>query len=495
MSLGNSEGSGGDFLSSETFHTPSFGDEDFDLAPMGMGIQQVSENVAQSMQENTFPSGQALSRTGGNLMDLDTMNLTQPLSHPPNMARQNCSPTTQNIPPARHMTDAIMVPKFPPPNFEVPDISLSNSVMSTASNSTMLSSVSMATSNSYSLGGAPTTLSTMGMMGQQPLMTISQSQISSQLGFQSVVKQGSPAGSHSTHTSSPSQSSEDSDDSLPLAQLAGGLKRTAAPTPIKPAETTTKKQKVPKKKKKKDPNEPQKPVSAYALFFRDTQAAIKGQNPNASFGEVSKIVASMWDGLDPDHKNVYKKKTENAKKDYLKQLAAYRASLVSKQAVEHVDPTPTDNLHPSQMGNKQILPNPMTTMPGGNNSMAQGMMSPMVMPPPQQMQQDMMGYHGNSSPMLQTIAPRPPPTLEPMVPTSEPMMMSQGYMNQHPGVRLDGRITSPGRCVRDGCTNHVIENPGWDNEYCSNDCVVSHCRDVFTAWVASNRQGTYAPVK
>lgn len=45
-------------------------------------------------------------------------------------------------------------------------------------------------------------------------------------------------------------------------------------------------------------------VSAYALFFRDTQAAIKGQNPNASFGEVSKIVASMWDTLDADAKTV-----------------------------------------------------------------------------------------------------------------------------------------------------------------------------------------------
>lgn len=47
-----------------------------------------------------------------------------------------------------------------------------------------------------------------------------------------------------------------------------------------------------------------RPVSAYALFFRDTQAAIKGGNPSASFGEVSKIVASMWDSLDPDTKNV-----------------------------------------------------------------------------------------------------------------------------------------------------------------------------------------------
>lgn len=45
-------------------------------------------------------------------------------------------------------------------------------------------------------------------------------------------------------------------------------------------------------------------MSAYALFFRDTQAAIKGQNPNATFGEVSKIVASMWDVLDAESKNV-----------------------------------------------------------------------------------------------------------------------------------------------------------------------------------------------
>lgn len=62
-----------------------------------------------------------------------------------------------------------------------------------------------------------------------------------------------------------------------------------------------------KKKKKKDPNEPTKPVSAYALFFRDTQAAIKGQNPNATFGDVSKIVASMWDGLGEEQKQVWRK--------------------------------------------------------------------------------------------------------------------------------------------------------------------------------------------
>lgn len=71
------------------------------------------------------------------------------------------------------------------------------------------------------------------------------------------------------------------------------------------AEMMKPKPKPQKKKKKKDPNEPQKPVSAYALFFRDTQAAIKGQNPNATFGDVSKIVASMWDSLGEEQKQVW----------------------------------------------------------------------------------------------------------------------------------------------------------------------------------------------
>ncbi|XP_059501891.1 thymocyte selection-associated high mobility group box protein TOX isoform X9 [Stegostoma tigrinum] len=127
-----------------------------------------------------------------------------------------------------------------------------------------------------------------------------------------------------------------------LSVMNGGEKRAAVDVGKKP--------KTPKKKKKKDPNEPQKPVSAYALFFRDTQAAIKGQNPNATFGEVSKIVASMWDGLGEEQKQVYKKKTEAAKKEYLKQLAAYRASLVSKS---YNDPIDTKTSQASQMMNSK----------------------------------------------------------------------------------------------------------------------------------------------
>ncbi|VDK27637.1 unnamed protein product [Gongylonema pulchrum] len=95
---------------------------------------------------------------------------------------------------------------------------------------------------------------------------------------------------------------------------------------------------VRRKRTKRDPNEPKKPVSAYALFFRDTQSVIKGRSPSASFGEVSKIVASMWDSLDNTAKNLYKQRTEIAKRDYLKNLAVYRAQQISQSEAGNCGP-------------------------------------------------------------------------------------------------------------------------------------------------------------
>ena len=37
---------------------------------------------------------------------------------------------------------------------------------------------------------------------------------------------------------------------------------------------------------------------------RETQSLIKSQKPDATFGEISKIVASMWDGLGDTEKTV-----------------------------------------------------------------------------------------------------------------------------------------------------------------------------------------------
>lgn len=46
----------------------------------------------------------------------------------------------------------------------------------------------------------------------------------------------------------------------------------------------------------------------------------------------------------------------------------------------------------------------------------------------------------------------------------------------------------PKRCTRRGCPNPAIESRDWDNEYCSSECVLAHCKDVFNAWVTRRQQ-------
>ncbi|KAM8987851.1 TOX high mobility group box family member 2 isoform 2-T2 [Ara ararauna] len=277
----------------------------------------------------------------------------------------------------------------------------------------------------------------------------------------------------------------------------------------RPSTDLGKKPKSQKKKKKKDPNEPQKPVSAYALFFRDTQAAIKGQNPNATFGDVSKIVASMWDSLGEEQKQAYKRKTEAAKKEYLKALAAYRASLVSKSSADQGETKSAQSNPPSKM----IPPKqPMYPMPPQASSPYPGLGS--FLSP-----SDLQNYRGHphpglsrpltSKPMLPSISASPPPSFQISPPLhqqlslhhpqssllSQPLSMQQvpqqpllsppmalqvqPPMNASPPGQQDFSHISSEFQNSVGPRSPGASNPPgsteWDNDYPSRECGINHC--------------------
>ncbi|XP_028855277.1 TOX high mobility group box family member 2 isoform X5 [Denticeps clupeoides] len=262
-----------------------------------------------------------------------------------------------------------------------------------------------------------------------------------------------------------------------------------------------------KKKKKKDPNEPQKPVSAYALFFRDTQAAIKGQNPNATFGDVSKIVASMWDSLGEEQKQAYKRKTEAAKKEYLKALAAYRASLVSKSYNDPVETKSSQSSQPSHM----MPPNPpLYSVPPQPSS-------PYLGPSPFPLS-DLQSYAGaprhglprplGQSSMLPSLSASPPSSFQISPPLHQQLSLHQGSLLNQPirmqqvqsqpiishQMGLQASLHSPplgqqgfshiqseyqksvGGSQSPGAPNQVVgQNPDWDSEYCNRECGGNHC--------------------
>ena len=50
-------------------------------------------------------------------------------------------------------------------------------------------------------------------------------------------------------------------------------------------------------------------------------------------------------------------------------------------------------------------------------------------------------------------------------------------------------VMTENMCIKRGCSNLAVKSPEWDDEFCSDECAVGHCKDVFALWVAEQPQG------
>lgn len=194
-----------------------------------------------------------------------------------------------------------------------------------------------------------------------------------------------------------------------------------SPSSIEMAPTTSttsppaeaKKKRVPRKKK--DPNAPAGVTSAYTWFFRATQATIKEKNPGAKFGDISKIVASMWEALGDNEKTQYKKQNEEDKIRHKREMEAYKAGVSFKKTPIKDDP-----------------------------------------------QEDAENEE----------------TKEVFSSTNETLQIASHFKVQEEEVMTENM------CIKRGCSNLAVKSPEWDDEFCSDECAVGHCKDVFSLWVA-----------
>ncbi|KAI2570303.1 TOX high mobility group box family member 4 [Homo sapiens] len=101
----------------------------------------------------------------------------------------------------------------------------------------------------------------------------------------------------------------------------------------------------------------------------------------------------------------------------------------------------------------------------------------------------------NNSPEAHTVEAPSPETICEMITDVVPEVESPSQMDVELVSGSPVALSPQPRCVRSGCENPPIVSKDWDNEYCSNECVVKHCRDVFLAWVASRNSNTVVFVK
>ncbi|XP_077357200.1 TOX high mobility group box family member 4b isoform X2 [Festucalex cinctus] len=585
-------GSGHPFLApSETFHTPSLGDEEFEIPPISLDPDSsltVSDVVSHFGELPDASPSVGVVVPGNAVVQGDDPSFSSAFVHP----------SSQGL---EHLTLGVMNQSGGPMLGSTLGMDLGHPIGSQFSSSSPVTI------------DVPLGDMSQGLLGSNQLTTIDQSELSAQLGLGlgagNILQRPQSPEHRLSATASPTSSLQDDDmDDFrrsilvesPVSQTycpgVISLDPTAADAPpsgpASGASALTGRKGGGGRggrtgKKKEDPNEPQKPVPAYALFFRDTQAAIKGQNPKATIGEVSKIVASMWDSLGKEQKQVYKRKNELAKKDYLRALAEYRANLNCQVPIQVLDSAPSpppasvapapsrpsraqqynpeENTITNICTSNIILdlpqvttrsrtgairpqpppdPNPptvakiiikQTQLPSGGVSVtAMPASSPRQPPPLQQMQstpprlQQMV--HAQAPPPLQAkprgggaVASAAPPPLQikvvPSVRQAEPVVVTSAcetselvksarqsaaatreeMMGTEEGMEVEVKVTPghdvapaaiPNICMRTGCTNQAVDSKDWDKEYCSNECVATHCRDVFTAWCAIRGQNS-----
>ncbi len=78
-----------------------------------------------------------------------------------------------------------------------------------------------------------------------------------------------------------------------------------------------------RKRAKKDPNAPKRNMSAYFLFSIAARPAYKKANPDASFGDLAKIISQAYKNLPDYEKQKWVEKAEHDKIRYQKELASY----------------------------------------------------------------------------------------------------------------------------------------------------------------------------
>jgi hypothetical protein len=83
---------------------------------------------------------------------------------------------------------------------------------------------------------------------------------------------------------------------------------------------------VKKSPKKKDPNAPKRALSAFMLFSQEKRSQIKTDNPDATFGQIGKLLGDAWKSASESEKAPFLAKAEKEKEKYAEAMKKYKNS-------------------------------------------------------------------------------------------------------------------------------------------------------------------------
>ncbi|KAJ3222178.1 Ribonucleoside-diphosphate reductase large subunit, partial [Chytriomyces hyalinus] len=104
-----------------------------------------------------------------------------------------------------------------------------------------------------------------------------------------------------------------------------------------PFATKAKPSKAKPAKAKKDPNAPKKALSAYLLFANENRARIREENPDASFGQIGKLLGAEWKEASEATKQKFSALQEKDKARYAKAMSSYTPGEEAEKSEEEAE--------------------------------------------------------------------------------------------------------------------------------------------------------------
>jgi HMG (high mobility group) box len=80
------------------------------------------------------------------------------------------------------------------------------------------------------------------------------------------------------------------------------------------------------KKAKKDPNAPKRNMSAYFLYSIVARPTVKEENPEASFGDIARIISAQFKALSAKDRAKWDKKAADDKTRYQREMEVFKGS-------------------------------------------------------------------------------------------------------------------------------------------------------------------------
>lgn len=78
------------------------------------------------------------------------------------------------------------------------------------------------------------------------------------------------------------------------------------------------------KKVKKDPNAPKRNMSAYFLYSIDARPTVKEENPEASFGDIARLISTKFKELSEKERKIWDDRAVSDKERYNAEMAEYK---------------------------------------------------------------------------------------------------------------------------------------------------------------------------